>query len=283
MEQQKIRILVATHKPGLVYKDDIFIPIQVGKANAKIDLGGLGDDTGDNISTKNPNYCELTALYWAWKNLHDVDYIGLCHYRRYFDFHKQVPQYAPVYYEPCGSLGTFNFSLSDKVLDVLHKGGVIVPKKLIERQSLITRYCLRHVSDDLRTLWHVIDEQQDAKYIKAFRKVMYGNRYSPFNMFVMPWATFCDYCQWLFNILSQVETRTDISYYNPVQRRIYGYMAERLLNVYLVANGLRQHELPVITFDDDKVSMNKGHLRRLTENLIKRVSFTMSLPPVLES
>lgn len=108
---------------------------------------------------------------------------------------------------------------------------------------------------------------------------MYGNRYSPFNMFVMPWATFCDYCEWLFSVLYQVETHTDISHYNPVQRRIYGYMAERLLNIYLTANQLQQYELPVITFDDDKVNMNKTHLRRFAENAIKRASFAMSLPP----
>ena len=282
MTRQKAKILVATHKPGMVYQDDVFMPIQVGMSNAKFDLGYQGDNTGDNISLKNPSYCELTALYWAWKNLKDVDYIGLCHYRRYFDFHKQVPQYAPVYYEPCASLKEFKFSISDKALGILHKGGVIVPKKLLERQSLIIKYCLSHVSDDLRTLYQVIDGQQEEKYISAFKKVMYGNHYSPFNMFVMPWATFCDYCEWLFSVLYQVETHTDISHYNPVQRRIYGYMAERLLNIYLTANQLQQYELPVITFDDDKVNMNKTHLRRFAENAIKRASFAMSLPPVLE-
>ena len=63
-------------------KDDIYFPIHVGR-EGKADLGYIGDNTGDNISAKNANYCELTGLYWAWKNL-KCDYIGLCHYRRYF-------------------------------------------------------------------------------------------------------------------------------------------------------------------------------------------------------
>ena len=80
----KVKILVAQHKPAKVYSNDIYTPIHVGKAISSLDLGILGDDTGENISHLNPYYCELTAQYWAWKNLHDVDYIGLCHYRRYF-------------------------------------------------------------------------------------------------------------------------------------------------------------------------------------------------------
>ena len=85
MATDKIKILVAVHKAGDVIHDEIYTPIHVGKANAGIDLGWMGDDTGDNISAKNQNYCELTAVYWAWKNLKDVDYVGLCHYRRFLD------------------------------------------------------------------------------------------------------------------------------------------------------------------------------------------------------
>lgn len=85
MEKHNVRILVCTHKEGPVRDDDIYMPVQVGKSASTIDLGCQGDDVGDNISGKNKTYCELTGLYWAWKNLKDVDYIGLCHYRRYFD------------------------------------------------------------------------------------------------------------------------------------------------------------------------------------------------------
>ena len=67
----KVKILVCCHKPDKWLSDDVYIPIHCGKAVSKVNLGIQGDDTGDNISTKNPNYCELTAMYWAWKNLKD--------------------------------------------------------------------------------------------------------------------------------------------------------------------------------------------------------------------
>ena len=76
-----INILVVTHKPHWMPKDKIYLPILVG--NSSIKEKYLRDNTGENISSKNKNYCELTAMYWAWKNLQS-DYIGLCHYRRYF-------------------------------------------------------------------------------------------------------------------------------------------------------------------------------------------------------
>lgn len=77
-----LKILVAVHKHYWMPKDSIYLPIQVGR-EGKEDLGFQGDNTGDNISAKNETFCELTGLYWAWKNL-AADYIGLVHYRRYF-------------------------------------------------------------------------------------------------------------------------------------------------------------------------------------------------------
>ena len=83
-----IKILVATHKAYWMPEDDVYMPVHVGR-EGKQDLGFNGDNTGDNISLKNANYCELTGLYWAWKNL-QCDYIGLCHYRRFLCF-RYVP------------------------------------------------------------------------------------------------------------------------------------------------------------------------------------------------
>ena len=82
------KILVCCHKKDVMATHEPYMPIHVGKAlHPELDLGIQGDNTGDNISEKNGSYCELTGMYWAWKNLKDVDIIGLCHYRRYFDFY----------------------------------------------------------------------------------------------------------------------------------------------------------------------------------------------------
>jgi hypothetical protein len=92
-----IKILVATHKPYWKPDQDIYVPIWVGAAkdaqNMKATL--YRDDTGDHISCKNPYFCELTALYWAWKNL-QYDYLGLVHYRRYFGKHKIGNRYHRI-------------------------------------------------------------------------------------------------------------------------------------------------------------------------------------------
>ena len=78
----KTKIFVCTHKPFDPPKDSMYIPLHVGHKGKK-DLGYIGDDTGIEISEKNPYYSELTGLYWAAHNCCDADIKGICHYRRY--------------------------------------------------------------------------------------------------------------------------------------------------------------------------------------------------------
>ena len=79
---KNVKIIVATHKPYKMPDDEMYLPVHVGAAG-KDSIGYQRDDEGENISSKNPYFCELTGLYWAWKNL-NADYIGLAHYRRHF-------------------------------------------------------------------------------------------------------------------------------------------------------------------------------------------------------
>ena len=82
MSDKKIEIYIAIHKKAKVLERECYIPLHVG-AEGKEDLGFTRDNTGDNISCKNLNYCELTGLYWIWKHS-KADIVGLVHYRRYF-------------------------------------------------------------------------------------------------------------------------------------------------------------------------------------------------------
>lgn len=79
----KTEIFIMTHKKFLEPAEPGYIPLHVGRAVSQ-DLGYIGDDTGDHISEQNCYYGELTGLYWLWKNYHDTDIIGICHYRRFF-------------------------------------------------------------------------------------------------------------------------------------------------------------------------------------------------------
>ena len=89
----KIKILVCCHKHCEIPEDPIYLPIQVGKALHDYDLGIQTDNQADgkacdNISDLNNVFSEMTAVYWAWKNMEKIspetEYIGLCHYRRFF-------------------------------------------------------------------------------------------------------------------------------------------------------------------------------------------------------
>ena len=79
-------ILIACHKKCDIPCDEIYLPIHVGSFD-KEDIGFIRDDKGFNISELNNKYCELTALYYAWKNL-NYDYLGLVQYRRYLTINK---------------------------------------------------------------------------------------------------------------------------------------------------------------------------------------------------
>ena len=111
-----------THYPHKKYqmpRDEMYLPLHVG-CEGKENIGFQGDNTGENISTKNPNFCELTGLYWAWKNL-DAEYIGLVHYRRHFTTKKYIPIKENKKYE---------IVLSKKEIEEkLKKYDIILPKK----------------------------------------------------------------------------------------------------------------------------------------------------------
>ena len=81
-----VKIFSAFHKPSVTPPVEWVTPIQVGTEYGTEIFCPVQDNQGDDyISEKNDSFCELTALYWIWKNLDKIDaqYIGLAHYRRY--------------------------------------------------------------------------------------------------------------------------------------------------------------------------------------------------------
>jgi hypothetical protein len=85
----KLKIFVSCHKPAKIISNKHLIPIQLGASEAKTKIKGMiQDDAGDNISELNSMYCEMTAQYYAWKNV-DLDYYGFFHYRRYLSFNRK--------------------------------------------------------------------------------------------------------------------------------------------------------------------------------------------------
>lgn len=215
------RIYIATHKKFDFAPMDGYIPLHVGRAG-KADLGYLGDDTGDNISEKNANYCELTGMYWMWKNV-ECDVIGLCHYRRYF---------------------TRNYLMLTRqdIEEVLQEYDMIEgTSSMTPNGSIRQQYCDKHYEKDLETTRTVLSELY-PEYTEAFDWALSTNMISFGNMIVMRKPDFDRYCTWLFAILFEVEKRTDISGYDTYQSRIYGFLSERLLRVWLMQQDFKIRE-----------------------------------------
>lgn len=272
-------ILVSYHKNDVIYKDSVYVPIQVGRSISPLRLDMIGDDTGDNISSKNGSYCELTALYWAWKNLKGVDYIGLCHYRRFFDFYKVIPCFYSYKDEDIKNFGSYNFSLPESLKEKLNNGYVVVAKPMYLKRSLFVHYCNCHVPGDLKKLRDIICESCTSDFVEAFDKVMSGNKLSPYNMFIMSWKDFDEYCSWLFSILFKLEARIDTAEYTQYQKRIFGFMSERLLSVFLYAKNKKCQYYPVIRFVDEHDVKNYSFVRQLFSTMNKRIRFFLSSKP----
>ncbi|MDE7402191.1 MAG: DUF4422 domain-containing protein [Muribaculaceae bacterium] len=241
-------ILVCCHKPDWFANTPGYLPIHAGKAISKYNLGIQGDDTGDNISEKNPNFCELTALYWLWKNGPHSKYVGLTHYRRYFDFKNKLPWgSAKLEVKPEDIIK--NPPLIPDLDPIFKRYDIIIPMPAYFPVSAATFYCASHVTEDYDILQNVIKEKY-PEYIPAFRRVMHDNKLSLYNMMITRRELFDEYCEWLFSILFEVEERIIYSPY-PYQQRVFGFMSERLLNVWIEHKKLRALKLPVTLVTDN--------------------------------
>lgn len=230
---KKIQIIVATHKAYWMPQDDMYLPIHVGAEGKELELGYVKDNTGDNISNKNKNYCELTGLYWAWKNL-DAKYIGLAHYRRYFCMK--------------GTKGSKKERvLSTKQAEELIKNNdILLPKpRNYYIETNYSQYIHAHHAIDLDTTREIISEM-NPEYIPAYDASMKKTTGHRFNMFIMKKDKLDEYCEWLFNILFELEKRIDISTYNANDSRVFGFVSERLLDVWINTKGYEYREIPYV-------------------------------------
>lgn len=239
-----IKILVATHKKYDMPSESIYLPIHVGR-EGKQELGYQGDNQGDNISLKNSNYCELTGLYWAWKNL-NCEVIGLSHYRRYFTNKNKLQIFM-------NKENKMDLILNeDEITDILNKVDIIVPKKRnYYIETIYSHYKNAHHIKDLDETRNIIEELC-PEYLESFDIVMNGKTLHLYNMFVMKKELFDEYCEWMFSILFELEKRVDISEYDAYQSRIFGFISERLFNVWILQKKLLFKEIDVVNIEGIK-------------------------------
>ena len=234
MNLMNAKIIVASHKAYRMPPDPLYLPLQVGAA-LHDPLPYDGDNTGEQISEKNNTFCELTGLYWVWKNL-DADAIGLCHYRRYF-----AGKHAGKTRDKWERILSLKEAQS-----LLTEAPVLLPKKRnYYIETGYSQYAHAHHEEHLVATRSILSERYSA-YVSAFDKTLKRTKGHRFNMFVMKRDLLDDYCSWLFDILFELEKRLDITGYSDYDKRVFGFVAERLLDVWIETNRISYRELPVL-------------------------------------
>lgn len=260
--ESKINIFVACHKPTCVLENPLFVPVQVGAALSEWRGDGMKyDNEGDNISEKNPEYCELTAHYWAWKNM-ECDYYGFFHYRRYLSFANIYP------IEADGTLrmkkGVRPYIELDDILEDLSPFCLEETRmqQEIEKYDLITvlrerinttvyrQYCQYHPKKSLDLILDIL-KRKYPEYASAASEYMNSRDIYYMNMYIMKKSLFKKYMNWLFDILFDFENCTEIDECARHEPRLMGYLAERLFGVFYTYQ--REHgavcaELPYLKF-----------------------------------
>ena len=230
------KIIIATHKLYDMPKDEIYLPVHVGREGREA-LPYQPDNTGNNISEKNPSYCELTGLYWAWKNLH-CDYLGLAHYRRHFTVKSRHYQKTHTPME-CVLTG-------QELEKLIPRYKIIVPRKRrYYIESLYSHYDHTHYAEHLDVTREIIEEKY-PEYLDAFDHVMKQTYGYMFNMFIMEKSLSDEYCEWLFDILFELEKRLGDRNYSFFQGRFYGRVSEIIFNVWLAKRQENIKEIPYI-------------------------------------
>ena len=262
-ENKKVKIYIATHKAFTPPNIPEYVPIQVGKARTELDFGYLTDYTGDNISIKNNNYCELTALYWIWKNDKESDIVGLCHYRRYFiKSHIQNIK---------------NLIKQNKVIKLLKNNEVILPKKKLWAGNVENCYikCAGKNEDerrraiDLQVLRDVFNKK-DKTYLPALEEIL-ASKYATYaNMIIARKNVINEYCEWLFSILFAMEEemiKRKIYFENS---RVFGFISEILLGVWIRRNKLKVKYCSILNTEFKTPSLLIKKVKHFWNNHIKK-------------
>lgn len=240
---KKIEILISCHKNADAVRNAVLHTIEVGASLHKRPIQtDYKDNDGTNISQENPFYCELTAQYWAWKNL-DADYYGFFHYRRYLSF-----KHLPETYDAYGNLlepyiddsTTEKLGLDPQTIQALltqydfvlpeEKDISFMPGMGKDMRSQYLSSGFLH-EQDLEILMDVLRERS-PEMLPVAQSYETGHKTWFNNIFIARKEIFQDYCAWLFDILEECCRRMHMEDYSVEALRTPGHLAERLLNIY---------------------------------------------------
>ena len=259
-------IYVITHKKF----DDSFIDkehykiLHVG-TNDNCKSYYLRDDTGNNISEKNANYCELTGLYWIWKNAQEApdDITGLVHYRRFFTTSKE--DFLYTYFDVAPKILNYN-----SIENSLKSYDLILPKRVKIFRTVKQFYDDIHIGEDLDLTRDSI-KTAAPEYLNSYDEVLNSHYFYFANMAICRRRLLNEYCIWLFNIMHVLESKIEIDKYeDSYQARVFGFISERLLQVWVLHNKLSIKEYPVFNTEEKRITIFEKNKNRITK-LIKIV------------
>ncbi len=228
-----VKIFVMTHKQFEVPDDPMYIPLHVGHKNAREEFGYLGDDTGENISEQNCYYAELSGVYWVWKNNKDVEIVGVCHYRRYLTSEKGYV-FTETEYE-----------------QILSKYDIVTTKLLELPGSYRDGFRAHHNVSALDETGCVISKLY-PEYYDTFVRLVHQNKTYFGNIMVAKKELFDAYCEWLFTIFFALQKRINLSFADDYHKRVFGFISEFLLYVWVTVNQCRAFECRVAVIGEKK-------------------------------
>lgn len=226
----KVSIFVACHKPTKVIANNAYVPIHVGRAISKYKeemADMIGDDTGDNISEKNSSYSEMTAHYWIWKNVQDVEYVGLCHYRR-----------------------LFGVDITESNIDrIMGNNDVIMVFPAYQIDSVYSCF-VKFLGGENMAITAQVVKKLCPEYYDTLIALGNDVMFHPFNMFICKKELHSRYAEWMFPILFECEKYIKPSPYSNANR-VIGYIAEMITQLFFIHNHLKIKSVPYIAIDEN--------------------------------
>lgn len=247
--KQDIHIYIATHRKIInPPTDPIYIPISLGAIDRDYNWNYLTDCRKyPNLSKRNLNFCELAALYWAWKHDHDCEISGLVHYRRYFVNENNIPLSGKEIRE----------ALKDYDIIINGSDSSNQYERTTIEDSIYGSYCTCHHGKDI-DWFDTILEHRDPEFHKEWHKWMYHNRADCCNnTFIARKEIFDEYAAFIFPIMFEMDQYIDLDEYDDYNKRIYGFMSERILYPWCRAKGLKIKSGNMDDYGNDEDKMER--------------------------
>lgn len=253
----------------------LFIPVRCGATYDESEQNAItGDNSGDNISDKRNTFNEFTVLYWAWKN-EKADYYGLCHYRRFLSFPEMGDdtelrvERAEEHSNGCVCVDELTDEVQQKMglgedrmrAEISKYDAIFIKPLTLSDYNVRSNYEAMvscpgyHFAKDIDLMMEIIKKKYPYMYETAYQYMHESGHSYLYNCFIMKKELFVSFCEWLFDILFELEKKIDMSNYSTTQRRAIGTLGERLMGIYelwLEKKKYKLHHTPLLFIRDTK-------------------------------